>query len=235
LKGVSENTSKVLQKISSYPELNDYFLVGGTALAMRLEHRLSEDLDLFHYTKFPGKKIRLPNQDKIFSRFSNDSTISSLEYYDDFDMTLRLNEVKVQLRSENQFHEPKNSTKLGYLQIPNIEDLLGMKLVALYLRNEWRDVFDIYFLSKEFSTDQFYSNYENIMSSKYCGKKSNKPNLFNVAIEKLKNEKLLKKLHSTDPMKGLITSSKINPEMVLEKFQDLQFQQKRNQGKRMSF
>jgi|TARA_Y100001972_G_C7665831_1_gene336599 hypothetical protein len=39
-----------------YQELEKYFLVGGTALSIQLKHRLSEDLDIFCFNPYPGKR-----------------------------------------------------------------------------------------------------------------------------------------------------------------------------------
>ena len=45
MKGLSEETAKVFESIKVLDILNDYLLIGGTALSMQIEHRLSEDLD----------------------------------------------------------------------------------------------------------------------------------------------------------------------------------------------
>jgi len=39
LKGVSESTSKVLDILMKYPELDSYNLIGGTGVAIRMNHR----------------------------------------------------------------------------------------------------------------------------------------------------------------------------------------------------
>ena len=38
---------KVLKNLSVLPELQNFYLAGGTALALQLGHRKSEDLDFF--------------------------------------------------------------------------------------------------------------------------------------------------------------------------------------------
>jgi hypothetical protein len=40
-----EKTEKVIEMISRKEFVKSYFLVGGTALALQLKHRLSENLD----------------------------------------------------------------------------------------------------------------------------------------------------------------------------------------------
>lgn len=44
---VSPQLLKLLQRLMSLPELQKHQLVGGTALALQIEHRISVDIDLF--------------------------------------------------------------------------------------------------------------------------------------------------------------------------------------------
>ncbi len=207
-----------------YPELDSYNLIGGTGVAIRINHRLSEDIDLFAYNKFPGKKFKLPHIDRLLDRFKSDFTKFQIQLIEDSDATLFLDDVKVQLRAEHQFHGPKETEKLGAINLPSIRDLLGMKLVALYLRNEWRDVYDLYHLSKSFTHEQFYEAYADIMSSRYCGRKNRKPLLYNQAIKKLKNDELLESLYIKDPMEGLISDEEVTPSLIIQAFENLPLQ-----------
>ncbi len=49
---VEPATLVILKKLMSIPELADFSLVGGTALALRFGHRKSVDLDLFASSEF---------------------------------------------------------------------------------------------------------------------------------------------------------------------------------------
>ena len=44
---VEPGTLGLLKDLMSMPELEHFYLVGGTALALQLGHRISVDLDLF--------------------------------------------------------------------------------------------------------------------------------------------------------------------------------------------
>ena len=207
-----------------YEELKRYNLIGGTGLAIHLNHRLSEDLDLFAYNQFPGKKFVLPDRDKILARFAEDFENRELHYQDKHDITIFLDGVKVQLRAENQFHAPKDYGNIGTIRIPSIETLLGMKLVALYLRNTWRDIFDLTFLARKLDLETFFSAFNKSMSSYFAGSKSGKVKLYNEVVEKLKNPQLLERLYQSDPMSGLITEFTITPTDVERSFKDLTYQ-----------
>ena len=41
---------EVIKELQANPLLNNFYLAGGTALALQLEHRTSTDIDLFSYT-----------------------------------------------------------------------------------------------------------------------------------------------------------------------------------------
>jgi len=45
MKGLSKHTEVVFEQISKMECVKNYTLIGGTALALQIGHRLSEDLD----------------------------------------------------------------------------------------------------------------------------------------------------------------------------------------------
>ncbi|MBT1688775.1 nucleotidyl transferase AbiEii/AbiGii toxin family protein [Dawidia soli] len=45
MKGLSSAARGVIESFSSLEVLSDYYLIGGTSLALQINHRLSEDLD----------------------------------------------------------------------------------------------------------------------------------------------------------------------------------------------
>ena len=49
---VSESTLELLKRLMKNVHLQNFFLVGGTALSLQIGHRLSIDLDLFTTTPF---------------------------------------------------------------------------------------------------------------------------------------------------------------------------------------
>lgn len=51
-KAVAPKTLELLKKLMALPELYDFFLVGGTALALQIGHRISLDIDLFTQKDF---------------------------------------------------------------------------------------------------------------------------------------------------------------------------------------
>lgn len=54
---VEPRTLGLLKELMSLPMLNSFYLVGGTALALQLGHRVSIDLDLFTPEPFDPNEI----------------------------------------------------------------------------------------------------------------------------------------------------------------------------------
>ena len=52
LSSVSPQALELLNEVQSFPVLNDFYLVGGTALALGYGHRISIDLDFFTAKEF---------------------------------------------------------------------------------------------------------------------------------------------------------------------------------------
>jgi hypothetical protein len=54
---VSESLLTVLKKLMNSNTFKDYFLVGGTSLAMQIGHRYSDDIDLFTQKEINKEEI----------------------------------------------------------------------------------------------------------------------------------------------------------------------------------
>lgn len=119
----------------------DFYLVGGTAIALQLGHRRSVDFDLF--TEKPVRNQSILNN--ILKSFKINSTlVSRLD-----ELTLMINKVKITFfRYPYAISCPK---EFGYkLKMPDILTLAAMKAYALGRRAKWKDYVDLYFVMKDF-------------------------------------------------------------------------------------
>ena len=140
---LSYKQTELLPLISEFKR--EYYLVGGTAIALYLGHRRSIDFDLFKFAPLNRKK----NLDKVRS-----SGFTSMVTWNVADqMNLVVNDVKLtffqypfQIKADNDFD--------GIIRLPELLDLAAMKAYALGRRSKWKDYVDLYFLLKEqFSFD----------------------------------------------------------------------------------
>lgn len=121
----------------------NFYLVGGTAIALHLGHRRSIDFDLFSKEKFGNQSIL----NKIFSFTTPDEII--VNKFDE--LTLIIQGVKITF-----FHYPyeiSRSENLGdNLKMPDLLTLSAMKAFALGQRAKWKDYVDLYFILKDHFT-----------------------------------------------------------------------------------
>ncbi len=146
---------------SEFNFLNNFVLVGGSALAIRIGHRQSEDLDFFTYKNwFDKEKIF-----KVTQSFKDRKIISQKK--DSID--LRLNGVKVSFVNMGavptwSFLKPDINNKVGNINIASLDQLSAMKVHVIFLRNKFRDYYDLYVLTKDYmNINKIYNNAEKMI------------------------------------------------------------------------
>lgn len=118
---------------------NDFYLVGGTALALQIKHRMSIDFDLFTNRSFDNNKI----VDKIKnSKIKSKQIVSNQN-----ELALELNDVKFTFY-KFPFNIPHQVKYKDIISMPTILDIAAMKAYALGKRAKWRDYVDLYFVFK---------------------------------------------------------------------------------------
>jgi predicted nucleotidyltransferase component of viral defense system len=133
-------------------ELRDFFLVGGTALALQLNHRVSVDLDLFTRSEF--------NCDEILQSLSGNFQFNIIKKQEKNLMMLYLSDpgssestVKVDFL---RYPHPLIDHQIQYegIRLISVKDIIPMKLSAISGRGAKKDFYDIYHLLNEFTLAQ---------------------------------------------------------------------------------
>ena len=140
-------TQNVLKHITQNEYLSNFVLVGGSALALHIKHRKSEDLDFFTYdrNKFDIKKIEALLKD--FREFQ-------IVNISDEQVDCIIDGVKVTFFDAKWgFLKPKSVKRFN---LANLEQLAIMKTNVLFLRAKYRDYYDMYFLAKKFGIKKIY-------------------------------------------------------------------------------
>ena len=157
---LSEKQQELLPLLRQFSR--EYYLAGGTAVALRIGHRRSVDFDLFKFSSVNHKK----NVDKI--------TVSRLPY-------------EVTWREAGQMNVTVGDVKLTFLEypfpvggagkfeniikVPELIDLAAMKAYALGRRSKWKDYVDLYFILKNyFSIDQISARASEIFDQLFSEK-----------------------------------------------------------------
>lgn len=129
------------------PEIKPFFLVGGTALALQLGHRMSIDLDFFTPEPF--------NNAKLLDALSTNLEVS-VELDEQHMLITNVEGIKVDF------------VKMGYpilfptlhiegVRMLDLQDIAPMKLKAIAQRGSKKDFFDIYFLLEQMSLETMVS------------------------------------------------------------------------------
>jgi len=128
----------LLELITSCEFLEKYVLVGGSALALHLCHRKSEDLDFFTFNDDFDKQEIL----RYIQSFDNKEIINQT----DEQIDILLDGVKVTFfNAKWEFLRPQ---KIEKFNLSSIEQISAMKVNTLFLRATYRDYYDLYFLAK---------------------------------------------------------------------------------------
>lgn len=136
---LSEKQQELLPLIMQFSR--EYYLAGGTAVALHIGHRRSIDFDLFKFSSVNHKK----NIDKIAgSRLPYEVT-----WREAGQMNVNVGHVKLTFL-EYPFHIAEGSKFENIIKIPDLIDLAAMKAYALGRRSKWKDYVDLYFILKNY-------------------------------------------------------------------------------------
>ena len=123
-------------------QMRRWTLVGGTALAIRYRHRLSEDLDFFvRNSTLEQDRKRI---DTIITRLEEKGFEVARLNVTDTQIDFEISDVKVTFFASGLNHLQKNSISFGHVQVASLETIEAMKMDAiLNHRTLTRDFFDI--------------------------------------------------------------------------------------------
>jgi hypothetical protein len=160
-----EQTKKAITSISLMDSLKPYYLVGGTALSIQLNHRLSEDLDFMRWQKHKDERMSVDitsiRRELVEAAHVINSTniLSSnhVEFYIDGGVKLSF--------FAHEAREPKLKTipYLNNIVLLDIETIAVLKLETLFSRSRYRDYYDLYFILKDKTPQQIVSIIDNTL------------------------------------------------------------------------
>ena len=137
----------------------EYYLVGGTAIALYLGHRKSIDFDLFTYDKIKLKSIKKWKDDLSFTPINTIYEASDQIHFIISDVKVTFMQFPYRVRCIDSFYG---------LSIPLLLSLAGMKAFALNRRAKWKDYVDLYFIMKDhFSLKQIIKEADDIFGSAF--------------------------------------------------------------------
>jgi predicted nucleotidyltransferase component of viral defense system len=164
---LQKSTAKLWQALSSKSELAGFVLIGGSALALHIHHRISEDLDFaWPYGRLPRESLQtliegepsldyVLDQNEVALREAEDANLDLA----DFAQNYLVNGVRVTFFSSYQAERRLLARQPNEpLRIAAIPEIFALKALASADRSKSRDWFDLYTLFKHhrFTWQDFY-------------------------------------------------------------------------------
>jgi len=145
-------STKLLELLNALMErkfFNNFYLVGGTSLALQIGHRLSVDINLFGLNEI--NKIEFK---EALSKIGSAQLIKKSKNILIYD----INGVKVDFVNYNHYLLEAPIT-VENIRLASLKDIGAMKLNAISGRGSKKDFIDVYFLLKHFSLNQLLTFY----------------------------------------------------------------------------
>lgn len=156
VKTLPQATEIVLTSIKSIPDLKNFYLSGGTALALLLGHRESEDLDFFTNKQFKPQFL----QQKL-------SVIGPLDNVEISEGTLNtfLQNVKLQFLYY-PYKLIENLVEWNGILLSSMIDIACTKLITISARGSKKDFIDLYVILKQITLQELFKKldkkYQNV-------------------------------------------------------------------------
>jgi hypothetical protein len=142
-----ETQVRLYNRLKKKRWIKSFYLAGGTALALQIGHRQSNDFDFFTLEDFnndhiasiiseTGKFSRLTEEKNTLHGYVDDVNISFLGY---------------------KYPILKEHVQDGYIRIASIIDIACMKLSAITSRGSKKDFIDIFFILKQYPISELIS------------------------------------------------------------------------------
>ena len=147
-------TKIALEKVQNEIILKNFYLAGGTALALQLGHRKSIDLDFFSQN--------YPAQEQLLQSLEEYQPVVAQQAKGTLDVFVY--DVKVSF-FEYKYPLLENTHPYNQIKLASILDIACMKIAAISQRGTKKDFVDLYVLLQKYTFDEILKAFE----KKYTG------------------------------------------------------------------
>ncbi len=146
MKGLTPATNLIFEPISKLACIEPFTLVGGTALSIQLNTRLSEDLDFMSW-RTSKKEKREVDWVAIKKELSSIGKVEKIDILDFDHVEFLVSGVKISFYANPNYSPLKERIHvLNNLYVADLAAIGGMKMEVLLRRSRFRDYYDIYSL-----------------------------------------------------------------------------------------
>ena len=148
---VSPELRFLINKVQHTPELNVFHLAGGTNLALRFDHRVSVDIDLF-----TNKKIGIESSKKIIKKLSRSFAQfnPSLKLMNDksnsktwIRMMVKINNILIRFDIVQNVPFMFSTEVVNGIKMVHVKDIALMKIDSAIGRDALKDMYDLNYIT----------------------------------------------------------------------------------------
>jgi len=151
MNGLSHQTEAIFSAVSELPCIRDYTLIGGTALAVQINHRKSEDLDFCIWTKNPKTDKPTVNWPVIEKELAAVGKIESRDILGFDHVNFVVSGLNISFLTKQEHTSPVNRpvAVINNIMAADVQAVGAMKIELMLRRSEFRDYYDIYSILRE--------------------------------------------------------------------------------------
>lgn len=132
---IKSEQKKIFEKLKYFPE---FYLAGGTALALQIGHRISVDFDLFSKKKITDKILAKVRQ--VFKGFKTKAVIKHSEQ-----LSVKIDGTKIDFVRYN-FPPTRNLVEFKDVKLLSVSEIAAAKAHTIGMRITFKDYIDLYFI-----------------------------------------------------------------------------------------
>lgn len=140
----------VLERLGRVVNLEPFYLAGGTALALRLGHRVSVDLDFFGAVETFSESW----QHHLVSQLGDGFQVTDVNF-SPFGLSAKVNQVELGLLTYG-YPLLDSLEEVAEIKLAGLTDIGLMKLDAIASRGTRKDFYDVFFITRHISLDDLF-------------------------------------------------------------------------------
>ena len=144
MKGITKHTEAIIEKLSLLDCLDGWTLVGGTALAIQLDHRKSEDIDFMRWQSHHGERMEV-EWPAIKKQLETVGEIQSMDILDRNHVEFIVAGVKLSFYARESKSPVKQTIPfLNKIVLADVVSIAAMKMEVMLRRSKFRDYYPFF-------------------------------------------------------------------------------------------
>lgn len=150
-KALTPATQDAFHIVNELEFIQDFYLAGGTGLALHFGHRFSVDLDFFS----DDPNVVGADQRSALRTFLDDPTLD-ITYDKDSTFAVTWHGVGISFFRLNLYPLVQPTLLVDNIRLASVEEIGAMKLAAIINRGTRKDMVDLYFILQQVSLDALF-------------------------------------------------------------------------------